>query len=294
LNPVCIIFNGAQPDQLTALLYNQYLISLTASGGSFTGSYTDDAGNRVAVTVTINTKRYSPTVAGRWLSIKDQGKTYDYLFDIQVLDSQAPTTCPDQASALETMKLNYWKQCAWKLNAVIDSRGLARLINNAPAAQNLAPVDISMVKQLPDNQDARNIVQSSLSRIYYDAQHNRYLVLLNQEQDQGWEYYAPKYNNWYVDISNGVIFDPTVATVGAFARTSLLASQLDTLLARLGVGVTEIQDAAGQPAYDDFGRPLTVDGKQIRTKLALVYRGGIHQAAKTNRAVKARRVMRRR
>ncbi len=280
LNPVLIVWDGNPDLTLQMIMYKQNLISLKSSGANqYTGSYTNADGTTGQIAVTKQQKAYSPLITAHWLSIVDGGKTFDYLYDTSILEPDEPTTCPVGASALERTKLNYWKQCAWKLNAVVDSRGLNRLVNNVPTADNLAPIDISMVKGVPNNNDVKNILQSSLSRLFYDPAHNRYVFLLASAQDSGWGYYQERLNNWYVDLATGILFDPTTASVGAYPTVSLMPSQLDTLLARLGVSVAPVPDPNGTPAFDQFGNPIMVNKVQVKLNPGLVYKGASKQTA---------------
>ncbi len=280
LNPVLIVWDGNADLALQMILYKQNLITLKSSGANqYTGSYTKSDGTTGAITVTKQQKAFSTLVTAHWLSIVDGGITYDYLYDTSILDPDEPTTCPIGASALERLKLSYWKLCAWKLNAVIDTKGLNRLVNNVPTADNLAPVDLSMIKNIPANKDVQNILQTTVNRIFYDPAHDRYLFLLSGAQDVGWSYYQDRLNGWYVDLATGILFDPTTASVGAYPTVAFMPSQLDTLLARLGVSVTPVQDPNGKLAYDQFGNPLMINKVQAKLKPGLVYKGAIKKSA---------------
>lgn len=153
------------------------------------------------------------------------------------------------------------------MNSVVDSKGQARLVMNTPSAENLAKVSSAMVQGVPADKNLKSQLELTIGRIRYDAQNNRYLYPLSAV-DAGWLYYSDAINGWYVDLVSGILFDTTTVSAGGYPTASLLISQLTTLIDRLGVGVADVQDPNGTPAYDENGKPL---GKNV--KQGLVYRG---------------------
>ncbi|MBI2774834.1 hypothetical protein HYX58_02420 [Candidatus Dependentiae bacterium] len=269
--PVMVIWNG-QPDlNFQYLLYNYNLIELKSAGnGSFTGSYKKEDGTPGTITLKTQEKTYSPLVKSHWVAITDGGISYDFVFDTMVLDPNEPTKC--EVNALEKLKLSYWKQCAWGLNVVTDSRGQTRLVHKLPSTDSLQTVDQTMVHGVPANSDAGKILSDSLSRLSYDAASDRFVYQLSAT-DKGFAYYQDKMNNWFVDLANGVVFDPTMATAGGvYPVGALIASQLDTLLARINLSVTLVEDPNGKPGYDRFGNPIMKGNKPVKLKPGLVYR----------------------
>jgi hypothetical protein len=227
INPVLLVWDGGADLKWQKILYKTRLINLQGSGSTYTGQYTDDNGTQKTITLTRQEKSYGPSTKASWITIVDGTTTLDFMYDTVLLDPQLPVAgCPSSTEdALRSMKLNYWKQCVWSINAVIDSLGVNRLMNSLPTL-NLLGVDIGQVYGLPDEknqrtQDIRNILGQGLSRISFDQQNNRYVVMLSSSSDGGWSYFQDALDGWYVDLANGILYD----TQG-FPASALMASQL--------------------------------------------------------------------
>jgi hypothetical protein len=275
--PIMVVWDGSQSFNLKYLFYDGNLIPLQSSGADqYIGNYKKEDGSISSITIKKQRKSYSDAVTAHWITITQDGRAIDYVFDTMILDPDEPTKC--EVNIFEKQKLNYWKQCAWKLNVITDSRGLTRLVHNMPTTENLQSVDISMIHGVPAGKDVQNILSNSLNSLFYDSVNNRFVYQLGAN-DKGFAYFQDKMNGWYVDLATGVVFDPTMATIGVYPVSALLASQLDTLLARLNLSVSDVENENGVPGYDQFGNPIMRNNKQVKLAPGLVYRTPV---SKTN------------
>lgn len=272
ITPVAIIWDGQPNLALQSLFYNQQLLPLKKTGeGIYTADYKDGTVTKNLV-LKEQSKIITPGITAHWISLVDGNKTYDYIYDTQVIDITSPITCPASLDYVYDpkkllLKLNYWKECAWSINPVVTVAG-ENIIVNGLAVSSLLNVDSKSIKNVPDKKEVRSLLEVSLAQIYYDK-NNRYVYMISPS-DKGMPYYKDERNGWYVELSKGIVFDDM-----GYPRGSLLASELYLLLDKLGVSVIQVPSADGQLQYDNQGNPVIdpATKAQLKTKDGLSYRG---------------------
>lgn len=248
-------FDTMTEDELTIQVYK--IVPLTAAGaGKFTASYKKGDGSTKTITVSKEQKQYSPNVTAHWINIIDGDKTFQFLYNTSILDpSYVSAACPTGASTLSVTdleqlrtRLGFLKQCQWQLNVVVDSFGISRLVKSISSMTKRASIisPVTVPPTMANSASIQNEINANLAKVFAAkpaqtaaATYNRFVYILSAATDQNWAYYEPRFEGWYVDISNGILFDPSVSENGdyPYPRGALRASQLTVLLDRLGISV---------------------------------------------------------
>jgi len=224
----------------------------------------------------------------QWISFEDGDKIYDYEYDIYLLNPQ-PETSSAQASVshLNLYTLKHGDPDDLRSGKAIGGFGL-NTTTFVPAFKSLAdakkdknlpkePVSATALASIlhPDGTLApgdvifpKTILQgfkdqalTNLNYIRYDDQGylfinkvasgktKRFVYRLGQKQDIDKIYAAPGLYGWYVDLSNGILYDDE----GFPSGTSLTAPQLYTLLDTIGLSVVRDADGNPQLSYRTMG-----------------------------------------
>lgn len=276
-NPTYVLWDGGENLNFTQVLYQGYLVDLKTSGASaFTAQIPANGGKARTLTLTKVTKDHGGMVQSHYMTIADQPNTYYFLYNLSILDPELPVTC--SADELEREKeierLNYWKRCAWKINAVRDAYGVSRIVKELSSARLPNPPQSEVDAILKQAGNRANIVQDAIKLISYDPQSSRYFYKLTNARDAGWAYFQEKLNNWYVDLATGILFSPDTPTVGYYPVVALLPSQLYILLDRLEVSVAPVKSPTGTTIYGNNGNQIIdpATGKPLLAKPGLIYR----------------------
>lgn len=224
----------------------------------------------------------SSGIEAQWLSFEDGGKIYDYEYDVYLLNPQPEsTTSAEAAQHLNLYNLKHGNPSDLKqgnystggfgLNVTtfvpalkhtgvkkagtkeaMSANALASLLSPDTSAKD-EPVDFP-----PSLQEGfKAAAKDNLAYIFYDdrgslfinnvvsGQTKRYVYKLGQAQDVNKIYAAPGLDGWYVDLSNGILYDTDYFPSGI----SLTAPQLYTLLDTISLSVIYDKDGNPKLAY---------------------------------------------
>lgn len=268
LDPTFIIWNGDSSLALQYLLYKNQLVQLRSGGNNSYAAQYVESGAKKSITVTKQEINHGPAIKGHYVSIVDGSNTYQFLYDTSILEPDSPVTC---SAETDIKQLNYWKECVWGINQVADSFGAIQLVTTLPSVLK-KPADQDQKRVLAVAGSRASAVSNNIKLLWVDQANNRYLYKLSNARDNGWAYFKPEFEGWYVDIANGVVYRIDTPALGAYPTGSLRASELYLLRSRLELSVADVEDASGKPLFDNAGRLLKDKaGKQILGKPGLIY-----------------------
>lgn len=222
-----------------------------------------------SIVVTINSQniqpqeKSEPVLQARWVTIDDGGNSYDYMFDTLILNSNHEVS----SGEISAKHLNLYdlKNTLWNLNVTsfiatpdpsgktdhtkpISGTALVSRLNAtmSPGSVKFPPGIADSLKEVANNSAGfinadksgfmfiNNRVSGNVVRFAYQ------LGSAGDAQDTNPNYYAPSLNGWFVDISNGILYDSS----GFPSGRALMPAQLDALLDTLQLSVGYECDAA--------------------------------------------------
>lgn len=288
-NSVSVALITDAKDAIQQILYKNQLCSLTGDGTTYQGTYKvfniDTSGAEPVVTVqstaSFVVKRESdPNTNGRWISITDGNKVYDYDYDYSIINPMPKETLAPGELNLYDLKRNTWQlnQTTFipNLNAqqntdLYKKTGTLKTVKLVPnLAGTLMNVRAADIKNIPttNKQEIVDQLQSNVIPyvfvdptsgtkrfVYYMGQKsvNSACGTINNDLTCNTStkvitpapYFQTFEAGWYVDLYDGVLYQPLIQ--GSFpVGRSLLQSQLYALQAKLNVSVAV--DDKFQPA----------------------------------------------
>lgn len=287
---VGIIFaNQNNQQQMKELFYRNQRIPLTPAGTTqYRGSYKDESGRSKAVmvkiereTVNIDSTNQHAAPFAQWISITDGTKILDYLHEPMVWDA-----VPLPADVHDATNLLYNKEKVWKVNTtnyvpslpgtyVAGATALATVLKPATAiSKGQVYFSDACLGKIPTSVDQE--LQKTLSSVRLDTEGYvftpeqlltkkplptkvpRYVYQLGKNSlDKNLPFYKDIFKGWYVDLSNGILYEPADTTTSYPSGFAILPDHLVMLLNYLRLYVRI--DAKGMPQL--AFRSLTECGK---------------------------------